>query len=61
VPGAWQLVALNFRKGAQQKSFVTPELREVLNAQTLARIMELVDLLRGVRITVKHERYVSVM
>jgi hypothetical protein len=61
IPGVWHLVAANFRKGAQERTFITPQLREVLNARTLTRIMELQQLLRGVQITVKHEQYVSVM
>ncbi len=60
-PGAWHAVAGNFRKAAQEKAFVTPPLREVLNARTLAHILERVSLLRGVQITVKHEQYVAVM
>ncbi|NQV26212.1 MAG: HEAT repeat domain-containing protein, partial [Rhodopirellula sp.] len=60
-PGVWHLVTANFRKGAQERTVITPDLREILNAQNLTRLVELVDKLRGVQIVVKHQQYVSVM
>ena len=61
VPGAWHMVAANFRKGAREKTFITPQLREVLNARNLDQIRLLGEKLLGVQVTVKHEQYVSVM
>ena len=61
IPGAWHMVAANFRKGAREKTFITPQLREVLNARNLDEIRLLGEKLLGVQVTVKHEQYVSVM
>ena len=59
--GIWSLVAVNFRKTALDSAFVTPQLREVLNAQNLDQIRQLGIRLLGVQVTVKQEQYVSVM
>ena len=61
LPGVWSLVAANFRKGAQEKAFITPDMRAVLNARNLDQIRQLGERLLGVQATVKHEQYVSVM
>lgn len=61
IPGVWQLVAANFRKDAQEKAFITPVMRDVLNARNLDQLRQLGERLLGVQITVKHEQYVSVM
>ena len=61
IPGLWHMVAANFRKGAREKAFITPEMRDVLNARNLDEIRQLGKKLLGVQITVKHEQYVSVM
>jgi hypothetical protein len=59
VPLVWEMVAAYFRKGAKDKAFVTPEVREVLNAQNIDAIRALGEKLAGVQITVKQEQYVS--
>lgn len=59
VPLVWEMVAAYFRKGAKDKAFVTPEVREVLNAQNIDAIRALGEKLVGVQITVKQEQYVS--
>ncbi|MEM8641140.1 MAG: hypothetical protein AAGG51_20345, partial [Cyanobacteria bacterium P01_G01_bin.54] len=61
IPGAWDIIAVNFRKGAQEKVFVTPDMRAVLNAQNLDQIRQLGERLLGVQVTVRQEQYVSVM
>ena len=61
IPGVWMMVASNFRKITKEKAFVTPRLREVINARNLDQIRQLGEKLLGVQITVKHEQYVNVM
>ncbi|MCH8043750.1 MAG: HEAT repeat domain-containing protein [Planctomycetes bacterium] len=59
--GVWSLVAANFRKSAKEKAFITPQLREVLKAQTLDQIKALQQTLVGVQVAVQHEKYISRM
>jgi energy-coupling factor transporter ATP-binding protein EcfA2 len=59
--GVWELVAFNFRKGAMEKTFITPPLRDILNAQNLDEIRQLQQKLLGVQVAVRHEQYVSRM
>lgn len=61
VPGVWVMAAANFRKSAREKTFVTPQLREVLNAQNLDEIKSLQKKLLGVQVAVRHEQYVARM
>jgi energy-coupling factor transporter ATP-binding protein EcfA2 len=61
MPMVWQMVAVNFRKGAKERAFLTPAMREVLSAQNLDDVKDLLGQIRGIQVTVKHEQYVSVM
>lgn len=56
-PGVWNMVAANFRKSTKDKAFVTPQLREVLNAQNLDQIPQLLQKLLGVQIVVRQDQY----
>ncbi len=60
-PGVWIMVAANFRASAREKVFVTPNLREVLNAQNLDQIRQLQEKLVGVQVRVRHEQYIDRM
>ena len=60
-PGVWNMVAANFRKNAREKVFVTPAMREILNAQNIDQLVQLQQKLLGVQIIVRHEQYVSRM
>ena len=61
VPSVWNLVAANFRKSAKERAFITPQLRDVLNAQNIDQIRQLHEKLLGVQIAVRHEQYVRRM
>lgn len=60
-PFIWQLITANFRKGAQEKAFISPDMQEVLNARNLDQLRQIGERLLGVQITIKHEQYVSMM
>ena len=60
-PGVWGIVAASFRAAAREKAFVTPNLREVLNAQNLDAIRQLQEKLLGVQVRVRHEQYINRM
>jgi len=57
----WPLVAINFRKGAQERAFVDDRLREILNAKSLDRLVQLQEQLLGVRVRVRQSQYVETM
>ncbi|MCH8149174.1 MAG: hypothetical protein IH987_14530 [Planctomycetes bacterium] len=60
-PGVWIMVAANFRASAKEKAFITPQLRDVLNAQHIDQLVQPGQKLLGVQIAVKHDQYVSRM
>jgi len=63
LPGSavWPMFAANFREQAKKRAFVTPQLREILVAETIDRIAELQQQLLGVQTAVRQDQYVRVM
>lgn len=58
LPGdLWTGVALAFRRQAAKRAFVSEPMREVLNAQNLDRVRELIERDGGVRPEVRQDKY----
>ncbi len=57
----WDIVAASVRNHAKHKSFLTPELREVLNSRSQAEAVLLLQRLVGVPVLVRQDKYAARM
>ena len=57
----WNIVAAGFRSRAKERSFLTPQLREVINARNQDKVAGLLEQMAGVPVHVREDKYAARM
>ncbi|MEM7014136.1 MAG: NACHT domain-containing protein, partial [Verrucomicrobiota bacterium] len=63
LPGSavWPMFAANFREGAKKQGFINEQLRPIINAENIDKLVGLTQQLLGVQVTVRQDQYVRMM